>query len=78
MPAAAGYGDAARIRFAVEQETEGKWLLVEAAIEARSALQAVIRAAPGAGRYRAQPEGETEAGAEVFVVPPWGPPEPEE
>lgn len=77
MPAAAGYGDPSRIRFAVEQETEGKWLPVEAAIEARSALQAVARAASGEGRFRVRPAEALQAEPEIFEVPPWGPPEPE-
>jgi hypothetical protein len=50
------------------------WFLVADAVEATSAVQAVIRAADGEGRYRARGSGED--GASVFWVPAWGPPEP--
>jgi hypothetical protein len=50
------------------------WFLVGEAVEATSAMQAVIRAADGEGRYRARGKGKDEAG--VFWVPAWGPPEP--
>ena len=50
------------------------WRLVADAVEATSAVQAVIRAADGEGRYRARGDGKD--GASVFWVPAWGPPEP--
>lgn len=64
------------MHFAVQGRYGGSWHLV-GAIEAESAIQAVSRAAPDAGLYRAGPLGTT--GLERhFVVPTWGPPEPVE
>ncbi len=50
------------------------WRLVADAVEATSAVQAVIRAADGEGRYRAHGDGNDDPS--VFWVPAWGPPEP--
>jgi hypothetical protein len=77
MPTAAGCREAARIRFAVEQEIGGKWVLLDAAVDARSPIQAVIHTAEGEGRFRVRPTEELQAEPAVFRVPSWGPPEPE-
>lgn len=63
--------------FTVERRYDGSWHLVGGAIEAKSAIQAVIRAASDGGLYRAAPLG-TSGLEQHFIVPTWGPPEPVE
>lgn len=64
------------IIFIVEAESDGGWTLIAEAVEARSALQAVARAAPLEGRYRVRSPDEAHRCPQLFLVPPWGPPEP--
>jgi len=62
-------------QFSVERQNLGFWHVVAPAVEADSALQAVIRSSSEAGTHRATPQGTYGLG-EYFVVPEWGPPKP--